>query len=120
MDRNSSNDQLNNIDIERPMLLGDGIHNQAIDPLNHRIEANLPFSINRLLHSSSIDSPIHQSPLSIANSPFLFGKLLTNFSNLNKTIEANETSIQVDHQLMTPFSWINSQLIKPGVASKYI
>lgn len=91
----------------------------SLDSDCHQVEANLPFSINRLLQSTGIEAHSSSSPLTFANSPCLFGKFLSNF-NFNKSFASNDAApSQLDAPLMTPFSWITPQMIKPGVSSKF-
>ena len=107
---------------ESSILLPVDLPNEALESSCAQIDSNLSFSINRLLQGNGIESSTQRSQLAFANSPFLFGKLLSNISNFSKSFDAmHETTNQVETPLMSaPFSWINTHLIKPGVSSKLI
>ncbi|KAH9398666.1 Homeobox protein MSX-2 [Tyrophagus putrescentiae] len=104
---------------ESSILLPVDLPNEALESSCAQIDSNLSFSINRLLQGNGIESSTQRSQLAFANSPFLFGKLLSNISNFSKSFDAmHETTNQVETPLMSaPFSWINTHLIKPGVST---
>lgn len=78
---------------------------------------SLSFSINRLLQSDQLQSSMSETSLAISKSPFLFGKLLSNFSKSFTSDSTTSDSVaNSETQLMTSLSWINSQLLKPGVS----
>lgn len=107
---------------ESSVLVNSKSASEVLESACHQMDSNLSFSINRLLQGDAgIESSTQKSPLAFANSPFLFGKLLSNISNFNKSFEGNQAPTnQVETPLMSaPFSWINAHLIKPGVSGKF-
>ena len=90
----------------------------AITTSNLNKQTILPFSISRLLQSNEIESTVSKSSFTLQDSPYLFDKLLSNFSKLCGTTENNEkTSVSPSESLLTSYSWINTPLLRPGVAS---